>query len=108
MDLLVSSPLQPLDDSRRDAPGACAPTRSDHLCVAQALHLRLIETERAVDLLIVLPGHGRRAVHAAGGVGELRVDDTVLGYVVLPEHMDLSEPVEIYWNDLQITATLTP
>ena len=43
-----------------------------------------------------------------GSMGELGVDDSVLGYVVLPERMDLSQPVDIYWNDLQITATLTP
>ncbi len=43
-----------------------------------------------------------------GSMGELGVDEPVLGYVVLPEHMDLTEPVDIYWNDLQITATLRP
>ncbi|MGE4609496.1 MAG: hypothetical protein AAEJ52_22400 [Myxococcota bacterium] len=43
-----------------------------------------------------------------GSMGELGVDESVLGYVILPERMDLSQPVDIYWNDLQITATLTP
>ena len=43
-----------------------------------------------------------------GTMGELALDDPVLGYVVLPEHIDLSQPLDIYWNDLQITATLTP
>jgi hypothetical protein len=27
---------------------------------------------------------------------------------VLPEHMDLSQPMDIYWNDRQVTATLRP
>ncbi len=43
--------------------------------------------------------------------GELGVVDpgrTLLGYVVLPPHMDLARPLDIYWNDIQITATLRP
>jgi len=43
-----------------------------------------------------------------GSMGELAVDQPVVGYVVLPEHMDVSQPIDIYWNDLQTTATLTP
>ncbi|MFQ5416889.1 MAG: hypothetical protein ACE5FL_07565 [Myxococcota bacterium] len=43
-----------------------------------------------------------------GRLGILRPDDRVLGYVVLPERMDLGQPIDIYWNDRQITATLQP
>jgi hypothetical protein len=43
-----------------------------------------------------------------GSLGRLSADDSVLGYVVLPEHMDLSRPMDIYWNDRQVTATLRP
>jgi hypothetical protein len=44
----------------------------------------------------------------AGRLGELASDQPVLGYVVLPSHMDLSQPMDIYWNDRQVTATLRP
>jgi hypothetical protein len=43
-----------------------------------------------------------------GRLGRLSPDEVVLGYVVLPEHMDLSQPMDIYWNDRQVTATLRP
>jgi hypothetical protein len=43
-----------------------------------------------------------------GRLGPLSADESVLGYVVLPEHMDLSQPMDIYWNDRQVTATLRP
>ncbi len=43
-----------------------------------------------------------------GHLGALRADDPVLGYVVLPEHFDLQHPIDIYWNDRQVTATLVP
>jgi hypothetical protein len=43
-----------------------------------------------------------------GRLGRLASSDRVLGYVVLPEHMDLSQPMDIYWNDRQLTATLRP
>jgi hypothetical protein len=43
-----------------------------------------------------------------GHLGRLAPDEAVLGYVVLPEHMDLSQPMDIYWNDRQVTATLRP
>jgi hypothetical protein len=43
-----------------------------------------------------------------GRLGRLSPDAVVLGYVVLPEHMDLSQPMDIYWNDRQVTATLRP
>jgi hypothetical protein len=43
-----------------------------------------------------------------GALGELSPGDSVLGYAVLPAQVDLSQPLDIYWNDLQITATLQP
>jgi hypothetical protein len=32
----------------------------------------------------------------------------VLGYAVLPAHLDPSAPVDIYWDDRRTTATLSP
>ena len=43
-----------------------------------------------------------------GGVGELAANSDVLGYVVLPEQVQLAQPLDIYWDDRQITATLRP
>jgi hypothetical protein len=43
-----------------------------------------------------------------GRLGRLRPAESVLGYVVLPASMDLSQPMDIYWNDQQVTATLRP
>jgi hypothetical protein len=44
----------------------------------------------------------------AGRLGTLAAGEALLGYVVLPEHMDLSQPMDIYWDDRQVTATLRP
>ncbi len=43
-----------------------------------------------------------------GGVGELAPASDLLGYVVLPEQVQLAQPLDIYWDDRQITATLRP
>jgi len=43
-----------------------------------------------------------------GHLGNLGPGEGVLGFVVLPSHMDLSEPMDIYWDDRQVTATLRP
>jgi hypothetical protein len=43
-----------------------------------------------------------------GHLGELEPGEGVLGFVVLPSHMDLSQPMDIYWDDRQVTATLRP
>jgi hypothetical protein len=43
-----------------------------------------------------------------GHLGELGPGEGVLGFVVLPGHMDLSQPMDIYWDDHQVTATLRP
>lgn len=39
-----------------------------------------------------------------GRLGELEAGEAVLGYVVLPEAMSASEPLDIYWNDRRTTA----
>lgn len=41
-----------------------------------------------------------------GELGELAAGSHVLAYAVLPEHVDLSEPLDIYWDDRRIRATL--
>ena len=43
-----------------------------------------------------------------GKLGAMDPGRPLLGYVVLPAHVDLARPLDIYWNDLQITATLRP
>ena len=43
-----------------------------------------------------------------GQLGPLGNGGRTLGYVVLPERLDLSQPIDIYWNDRQVTATLWP
>jgi hypothetical protein len=56
------------------------------------------------------PDHGdpRQFGLLRGRQGELVAGEMVLGYVVLPERADLGEPIDIYWNDRRITATLVP
>lgn len=43
-----------------------------------------------------------------GELGAMDPGRSLLGYVVLPAHVDLARPLDIYWNDLQVTATLRP
>ena len=43
-----------------------------------------------------------------GALGELGAGQRVLGYAVLPAHLDPSAPVDIYWDDRRTTATLSP
>ena len=43
-----------------------------------------------------------------GRLGTIAPDEPLLGYAVLPEHLDLSNPVDIYWDDRRFTAKLTP
>ena len=38
-----------------------------------------------------------------GRLGPLQANELVLGYVVLPEQIDLSTELDIYWNDRRIT-----
>ncbi|HME72964.1 MAG TPA: hypothetical protein VKM54_24290 [Myxococcota bacterium] len=39
-----------------------------------------------------------------GHLGKLARDEVVLGYIVLPAKMDLSRPVDVYWDDRHISA----
>jgi hypothetical protein len=39
-----------------------------------------------------------------GHLGKLGRDEVVLGYLVLPARMDLSRPVDLYWDDRHISA----
>jgi hypothetical protein len=43
-----------------------------------------------------------------GALGELAAGQRVLGYAVLPPHLDPSAPVDVYWDDRRTTATLSP
>jgi len=43
-----------------------------------------------------------------GALGDVAPSQSLLGYAVLPAHIDLARPIDIYWNDLQISATLRP
>ncbi len=43
-----------------------------------------------------------------GGLGSLKMGDRVLGYAVLPPGVDPSQPIDIYWDDRRLTATLAP
>ncbi len=47
------------------------------------------------------PDHRNHAEMAVlqGRLGALGGEEVVLGYVVIPERMDLSQPVDVYWND---------
>ncbi len=44
----------------------------------------------------------------AGRPGDLGPGDAVLGYAVLPAEMDLSQPLDVYWDDRLLTTTLAP
>ena len=41
-------------------------------------------------------------------LGMLRDGDTLLGYARLPESMDITREMDIYWNDRLVTAILKP
>jgi hypothetical protein len=43
-----------------------------------------------------------------GGLGPLAPGQSVLGYIVLPAHVDLAQPLDLYWDDRRISATLQP
>jgi len=40
-----------------------------------------------------------------GRFGALQRDEVALGYLVLPEGMDLARPVDVYWDDRRLAAT---
>ena len=39
-----------------------------------------------------------------GHLGKLAHDEVLLGYIALPAKMDLSRPVDLYWDDRHISA----
>ncbi|TDJ16650.1 MAG: hypothetical protein E2O69_10105 [Deltaproteobacteria bacterium] len=43
-----------------------------------------------------------------GRPGALEAGTTLLGYVVLPPSIDLAQPIDVYWNDHRLAATLRP
>ncbi len=42
----------------------------------------------------------------AGALGRLDQGEELLGYAVLPESVDLAEPLDVYWNDRLLRTTL--
>ncbi len=44
----------------------------------------------------------------SGRVGDLAAGDLVLGYVVLPDAIDVTRPLDVYWDDHQVVATFRP
>ena len=60
--------------------------------------LRLFWRKTGADEVGLLYGH----------LGPLAPREAVLGYVVLPVHLDPAQPMDIYWNDRRLTATLRP
>jgi hypothetical protein len=42
----------------------------------------------------------------SGRLGDLGADELVLGYVILPPTMDVSRPLDVYWDDRQLATTL--
>jgi hypothetical protein len=54
------------------------------------------------------PGDPTQLGVIRGDLANLNPDADVLGYVVLPEQVELAQPLDIYCDDRQITATLRP
>jgi hypothetical protein len=44
----------------------------------------------------------------SGRVGDLGAGDLVLGYVLLPDAIDVTRPLDVYWDDRQVVATFRP
>jgi hypothetical protein len=53
-------------------------------------------------------GNPRQMGLLSGRPGELAPGESVLGYAVLPPEIDLSRPLDVYWEDRLLTATLAP
>jgi hypothetical protein len=54
------------------------------------------------------PGDPLQFGMLSGAQGPLGAGQTALGYVVLPARVDLAQPLDIYWDDRRISATLQP
>lgn len=44
----------------------------------------------------------------SGRVGDLAAGDLVLGYVILPEAIDVARSLDVYWDDQQVVTTFRP
>jgi hypothetical protein len=44
----------------------------------------------------------------SGRLGDLAAEELVLGYVILPPTVDVSRPLDVYWDDRQIATTFRP
>ena len=54
------------------------------------------------------PEDSRQLGVLEGSLGPLAAGESVLGYVVLPAHLDVAQPMDVYWNDHRVVATLRP
>jgi hypothetical protein len=54
------------------------------------------------------PADRRQIGLLSGAQGPLAAGQSVLGYVVLPAGVDLTQPLDVYWDDRRISATLQP
>jgi hypothetical protein len=54
------------------------------------------------------PGDAGQFGVVDGRLGELAAGERVLGYAVLSPHTDTARPIDVYWDDRLLTATLTP
>jgi len=54
------------------------------------------------------PADRRQIGMLSGAQGPLSAGQSVLGYVVLPANVDLTQPLDVYWDDRRIEATLQP
>ncbi|HXK21618.1 MAG TPA: hypothetical protein VMS55_02955 [Myxococcota bacterium] len=54
------------------------------------------------------PADAKQIGVLSGAPGPQAAGQSVLGYVVLPANVDLSRPLDVYWDDRRITATLQP
>jgi len=53
------------------------------------------------------PGRARELDVLVGKIGgELAAEEVVLGYAVIPQTIDLSRPMDLYWDDRRIAVTL--
>jgi hypothetical protein len=43
-----------------------------------------------------------------GTLGDLQEGEAVLGYVVLPDSMDIRQSMDVYWNDRRLSVTFQP
>lgn len=82
-----------------------------------AFHVKAVEAGAFWGNLTFVQGH--IAHHAdpedpslfrllSGKLGPLVEGGQVLGFAVLPSHLDPTQPVDVYWDDIRLTTTLSP